>query len=163
MPSSWPSTHVAMKLSDHLTTDEVACRCGCGFGWSLNDLSFEVTKIFELIRLAVQHPLAIGSGCRCPSRNELVGGAKNSAHLRGTALDILTPYGKSRHELIVGAVLAGLVLEGLLDEAELPSTLAAVSERIRGIGVDERFVHIDVDKAVPRPAAWVYGKERRFV
>lgn len=152
-----------MKLSKYLSTQEVACRCGCGFGEQLMDTNMGVVKLFDLIREAVGHPLHIGSGCRCASRNELVGGAPNSAHLRGTALDISCGTGQQRYNLIIAAVLAALVVQGKLQENEMAPMLANVSETLRGLGVDSRFVHIDVDHEVPRPAAWTYGKERRFV
>lgn len=84
-------------LSLHLKYSEVRCRCGgrCDGG----HLRWEAVFLFERIRAACSKvsgrdcPIRINSGVRCELHNVMVGGAKGSQHLRGTALDLATPKG----------------------------------------------------------------------
>jgi len=125
-----------VALSDHFTTEEFACHCGCGYGSLPEHISVELISKLERIRRMVEQPVHINSGCRCIFHNEEVGGAKNSAHLRGTAADLsINPWsGFTRYQLLVAAVMA----------------------QVHGIGVSNTFIHVDMDKTVPRPAAWGY-------
>ena len=45
-------------------------------------------KILEPLRVAMGHPIKIGSGYRCPALNKAVGGVANSQHLTGQAADL---------------------------------------------------------------------------
>ena len=49
-----------------------------------------VTNVLDPLRLAWGHPIVVTSGYRCPKLNTRVGGAKNSQHLYGEAVDIRT-------------------------------------------------------------------------
>ena len=86
-----------MKLSKHLRSTEIECRCGCGFGSKFGDISCQVVEDFELIRKMVSKyrnedtPLTITSGCRCEEHNKAIGGAVQSRHLVCDALDIACP------------------------------------------------------------------------
>nr|DAM78247.1 MAG TPA: peptidase [Caudoviricetes sp.] len=53
-----------------------------------------VLHVLQPIRDALQKPLVVNSGYRCPELNELVGGKPTSQHLKGEAADIHTssPY-----------------------------------------------------------------------
>lgn len=77
------------KITEHLDESQVACKCGCGF----KSLSMRTAKAFEEIWNKFEVPLVISSACRCEKHNQAVGGAKNSQHVKGTALDIRTPEG----------------------------------------------------------------------
>lgn len=46
---------------------------------------------FECLRAAWGKPLVINSGYRTPAHNKRIGGAPNSAHLKGRATDIRMP------------------------------------------------------------------------
>ena len=74
-----------MKLSEHFTSEEFACKCGCNF----DSISPELIEVLEELRQVYQQPITINSGCRCPSWNEKVGGEKHSQHMEGTAADIV--------------------------------------------------------------------------
>jgi len=125
---------MGFRLSDHFTTDEFACRCGCGFGHREGDVSLALIDTLEEIRELIGRPIKIASGCRCEEHNRDCGGVENSAHLRGAAADIVVYGGEDRY-LVIGA---------------------AYEVGAFGIGVARSFVHVDVDVVLPRPAAWTY-------
>lgn len=83
------------QLSEHLKRTEVQCHCGCGFA----DMKPGMVHLFERIRaLCCQIkgrdvPIIVNSGCRCREHNKAIGGAKNSQHVRGNALDLRCPDG----------------------------------------------------------------------
>lgn len=110
-------------LSEHFSTLEFACSCGCGFGLEVDDVAPQLVALLEDLRArAGGRPIHINSGCRCPTRNREVGGVRNSQHLRGTAADI---------------VIAGMHPDEVADlvEAMLPNG---------GLGRYPSFTHLDV-------------------
>ena len=121
-------------LSPHFKREEFACGCGCGFGMNDGDVSEELLAILELVRLDASRPLKINSGCRCVYHNRAVGGVPDSAHTRGTAVDVAVYGGKDRHAIVEAALVHGA----------------------QGVGVASNFVHIDVDELLPRPSLWIY-------
>lgn len=127
-----PENH--MMLSAHFAKEEFACGCGCGFGLKEGDVDPELVQILENIREALNRPVKINSGCRCQYHNHAVGGVPNSAHTRGTAVDIAAYGGKDRYIIVETAALAGA----------------------HGIGVAPGFIHVDMDNTLPRPALWIY-------
>jgi hypothetical protein len=66
-----------------ITWRETVCKCGCGlnlttkFHNAINDLREEYGK-----------PIIVLSGARCAEHNAKVGGAKQSAHIEGRAVDV---------------------------------------------------------------------------
>ena len=50
-----------------------------------------VTLILQPLRDRIARPIVVLSGYRSPEVNAAVGGAKNSAHMRGQAADIIVP------------------------------------------------------------------------
>jgi len=90
------------KISKHLSYGEVVCKCGCGFGLAPDEFSPKMASLFEYVRayaclkLDVNDcPIEITSGCRCEKHNEEVGGAFDSYHKRGEAVDTHPPLGLS--------------------------------------------------------------------
>lgn len=83
------------RISENLKYSEVRCRCGgrCDGG----HLRWEIAMIFERIRRRCSEiagkeiPIFINSGVRCELHNTMVGGSKNSFHMKGMALDLRTP------------------------------------------------------------------------
>jgi uncharacterized protein YcbK (DUF882 family) len=71
-------------LSEHFSRAEFACHCGCGF----DDISLRLVSLLESLRVVLDEPIHVLSGCRCSKRNHDCGGVKDSQHLRGTAADI---------------------------------------------------------------------------
>lgn len=90
-----------MNISQHLTAKEVSCKCGCGYCSKPENFSCKTALAFEEIRRAVSEkigkdtPIIISSGCRCPEHNYNIGGAVNSRHMHGDALDLVCPEGIS--------------------------------------------------------------------
>ena len=75
-----------LKLSEHFTSDEFACKCGCGFDSPDPNLIF----VLECLRTVFNNkPITINSGCRCKFYNAKIKGTKNSQHLHGKAADIV--------------------------------------------------------------------------
>lgn len=107
------------NLSEHFTTREFACHCGCGFA----DISSELIDLLEAARYALNGAVTINCGCRCPSHNKAVGGVPGSQHIQGIAADI-TVSGKTPKQVYAWF------------DAQFPDTL--------GLGIYSTFVHVDV-------------------
>jgi hypothetical protein len=71
----------------YFKTSDAKCPC-CGLV-QLADNGY-IIKCADLIREYAGIPLTISSGYRCGSYNVKLGGAKNSKHVRGLALDFTT-------------------------------------------------------------------------
>lgn len=52
------------------------------------NLTHVACHILQPLREAMNEPIKIGSGYRCPALNAAVGGVKNSQHMTGEAVDI---------------------------------------------------------------------------
>lgn len=121
----------AGMVSAHLSWSELACRDRLRTPYPL-DYRADPSRLpalavaFEALRAAVGLPLVVLSAYRTPAHNRAVGGAKDSQHVQGRALDLLPPKGWT------------------------PTALAAVARelpQIRGVGLYGTFVHIDVRPA----------------
>ena len=75
-----------MKANKYFVEKEFACKCGCGT-MPQGQPNDELIDILCEIREHFGKPLIIKSGYRCKSHNEKVGGAKNSRHIVGDAVD----------------------------------------------------------------------------
>ncbi len=115
--------------SAHLSWSELACRDRIRTPYPLDwreTRAVELAEAFEALRAAVGLPLVVLSAYRTRAYNRAVGGAPNSQHLQGRALDLAPPDGWS------------------------PIALLAVTQdipAIRGLGLYDTFVHIDVRPA----------------
>ena len=108
------------KLSEHFTSEEFACHCGCGF----DQVDLQLIEELERIREAFgNRPIEVVSGCRCLKYNRNVGGARNSQHMLGTAADIR---------------ISGVSPQGVQDE------LKGHYYGRYGIGSYQTFTHFDV-------------------
>ena len=83
---------MATKLSEHFTVDEFQCNhCGkCIVDMRIIDLAEKVRAYLG------GYAMHVHCGYRCPAHNAASGGAKNSQHMYGRALDFhineLTPW-----------------------------------------------------------------------
>jgi len=116
-----------VKVSEHFTMAELACRCGCGkFNMDGLFLSF-----LGAVRLYYNAPMKITSGCRCTEHNARVGGAKDSAHVMGLAVDVHCDNGDDKYKLIEAAIYCGAT----------------------GIGIYSSWLHLDI-KPRTRQTLW---------
>lgn len=87
-----------MNLTDHFTLEEMIASREAAVH-SINnypppaiiDNLKRTAAVLELVRKVLNFPLHINSGYRSPEVNQLVGGAKNSAHMDGLAADVICP------------------------------------------------------------------------
>ena len=108
-------------LSRNFSRSEFACRC-CGKA----DIDPRLVDALQELRDLANAPIRVTSGYRCPEHNRVVGGAKQSRHLRGHAADI---------------VIKSLSVAGMYELAEQVAAF-----RNGGIGVypEQGFVHVDI-------------------
>lgn len=52
------------------------------------NLVYLAAYVLEPLRVAMKEPIKIGSGFRCEALNKAVGGASNSQHMKGQAVDL---------------------------------------------------------------------------
>ena len=55
-----------------------------------------VFNVLQPLRDAMQEPIKIGSGYRCPALNKAVGGVWNSQHMKGEAVDLCIDGDKAK-------------------------------------------------------------------
>lgn len=121
--------------SDHLTWDELACHDGTPYPKEWRESrAIPLSVEFENIRLIVGAPVKILSAYRSPTHNAEVGGAKNSQHMEGRALDLQPPKGWTVDKFYK------TIREYAGDERS----------KIYGLGKYPTFVHIDIR---PKPAS----------
>lgn len=108
---------------------EYACKCGC----SCKDVNPPIKALRAKIESALGVKLHINSAKRCERHNRAVGGAKNSQHVLGNALDITSPNHTAKQ---LHAELTRLHKSGVVN--------------IGGMGLYKSFVHIDTRAALAR-------------
>ena len=91
----------------------------------------ELVEKLQELRTELGQALIVNSGYRCPERNEQVGGAANSQHMKGTAADI---HLNNLH----------------YDIGEIAEKAKEIG--FTGIGLYNSFIHLDVREG--RPARW---------
>ena len=122
---------------EYFSVDELKCK-----GTDECEMDEGFMKKLEALRHEFNEPMIVSSGYRHESYNQVIGGAKNSPHLYGKAVDIVIS-GKSAYRLMKLAIQHGFT----------------------GIGVpqrgphEKRFLHIDTmenSDTHPRPWIWSY-------
>ena len=112
-----------MKISKNLTlveltTNQTAIRKGIDNTPSeevINNLKLVATKVFEPLREGLGQPIRISSGYRSPKINKAIGGAKNSQHITGEALD-LQGMGTLKNSQIFNYIKKNLTYDQLIWE-----------------------------------------------
>ena len=69
----------------------------------------------ELVRIALGRPIIITSGYRCPALNARVGGAANSAHTKGLAVDFHSSFGTPK-QICQRLIDSGVQFDKLIQE-----------------------------------------------
>ena len=125
------------QLTPHFSLEEMACHDGTPYPeeW-IEERLMPLLGAAEWIRNRCGFPLVVSSGYRTPSYNRRIGGAQNSQHIQGRAMD-LHPQGSLKTLQIVAGEARG---QGL----------------VVGIGYYADFVHID--QRIGRLATWYGGR-----
>ena len=121
----------------YFTEQELACK-----GTDECDMHPEFMEKLIAVREDYNEPMIITSGYRHLAYNDTIGGAKNSPHLYGRAVDV--------------KVVGGDALE--LIGAALRHGMTGIGVKQRG-DHDRRFIHIDdmpQSDTHPRPWIWSY-------
>jgi uncharacterized protein YcbK (DUF882 family) len=114
--------------SKHLSWKELACKDGTPYPeiWRTNR-AVKLSAVFEMIRSAFgDKPITVLSAYRTSIHNRSIGGARNSQHLEGRALDLKPPNGITPFNFY-------RVIKALAPDCG-----------IKGIGLYKTFVHIDI-------------------
>jgi uncharacterized protein YcbK (DUF882 family) len=115
------------KITQNFSLEEFKCKDGSDIPNSALLNITELARNLEVLRTAINKPIAITSGYRSPKYNAKIGGVKDSQHLRGTAADIKV---KAMTPKEVALVIEGLIESGKMKEG--------------GIGVYPTFTHYDI-------------------
>lgn len=97
-------------------------------------MSDDLLNKLDFARSLAGTPFKITSSWRSESHNKDVGGAKNSSHLRGTAVDISCNNSMNRFKIINALLDAGFTR----------------------IGIAKTFIHADVDEDNASEVIWLY-------
>lgn len=117
-----------MKITEHFIREEFDCKDGTPYPeeWIEKKLK-PLCKALEKIRIFLgDKPIHITSGYRTESHNKRIGGANNSQHLQGLAVDI-SPRRVTTKDL-------SEAIERLIADGDIPEG---------GIGIYSTFVHYD--------------------
>ena len=118
-----------IRVSPNFVLSEFQCRC-C----KAVKLHQRVLAILQLIREHYGRPLQVTSAYRCPKHNAAIGGAKDSDHLKGMAVDVAVPRRVGVEEMARTAKRFGATRTGIYES--------------------KRFVHVSIRRK--KPAQW-YG------
>jgi len=123
------------NITPHFTWEEARCHCGRCSGWgdgATQAAIRETATWAEKVRNALGNlPMRINSWYRCPAYNKAIGGASNSQHLLGKAIDFGTKT---------------------LSPRTVQSILRKRRDLVIGLGAYSGFTHID--RRDPPPATW---------
>lgn len=93
-----------------------------------------LVEMLDAAREIAGTPFRINSGLRTKQRNAEVGGAENSAHLTGHAVDIAASSSAQRFAIVNAALAVGF----------------------KRVGIAKTFVHLDTHPTHPQPSIWLY-------
>ena len=95
-------------------------------------MQWDLLVRLDRMRIRAGIPLVITSSYRSPERNDAVGGADDSAHMRGYAVDIRCNTSRNRFRVLRAAYL----------------------ENFNRIGVYATHVHVDCDPSLVGDVTW---------
>jgi uncharacterized protein YcbK (DUF882 family) len=120
----------------HFSQSEIACRgenteeCKKEFKKASKNINKTLTFL-QVLRYRWEEPLEVNSFFRCSVHNEKVGGAPNSYHVKGYAVDIDT--------------------SGWTIAKETRFIKLAESVGFKGVGIYDSFIHLDLREG---PLTW---------
>lgn len=117
-------------INKYFSNKEMSCNCGCG----LANVNIRTLKKLHRAREMAGVTFPVNSWCRCPKHNKAIGGRENSAHLRGTAIDIRVNSSDSHKRF---KIIEALIKVGF-----------------NRIGVYDWGIHVDDDQSLPKEQIW---------
>lgn len=119
--------------STHLTWTDLSCRDAARTPYPDTYLTdgrlSELAALFEEVRaLLGGQPLIVLSAYRTPAHNTAIGGAPNSQHVEGRALDLRPPVGMTPQQMA-----------DRVKQAKADGALASLG----GLGIYRTFCHLD--------------------
>lgn len=137
-----------MRPSAHLTWAELGCKDGSPYPREWRDTrGRELGRMFETIRAIYGRPMIVGSAYRTVEHNRRIGGARNSQHVQGRALDLYPPSG-------VSVTVFAKAIRDLAD-----AMVSEGADLIGGIGYYPTFVHVDTRGVIgDRLIVWWGGR-----
>lgn len=121
-----------MKLTTNFSLDEFKSKDGSEFPEEVIENIKKLAVNLQVIRDELKKPITINSGYRSPKHNKNIGGAKNSYHLTGLAVDISV---KDMTPKEVGKVIEELMDHGKITKGGLKVYSGWVHYDIRGVKV----------------------------
>jgi hypothetical protein len=136
--------------STHLTWSELACKDGTAYpdAFLTDGRLSELAALFEEVRaLLGGEPLTVLSAYRTPAHNRTIGGAPNSQHVQGRAIDFTHAH------------LSPSAVQTRLKQAKAEGLLPSLG----GLGSYRTFTHIDTrtPPAGRSLIAWAGGAQRK--
>ena len=99
----------------------------CNPSCSIEDMDQDFLNLLD-------DPLVLNCAYRSKEHDKAKGRSGNSAHTEGLAVDIRCASGPNRMKIL----------------------RAAIALRIRRIGIDGNFIHVDASKTLPQDTIWTY-------
>lgn len=96
-------------------------------------LQIQFVMFLDMARDEAKIPFVLTSGFRTKEQNDAVGGAENSAHLRGVAVDIRCHTDQNRYKVISALLKVGL----------------------NRIGIYDDHIHVDADATLGQSVIWL--------
>ena len=115
-----------MQVTKNFNLNEFNSKCGRPMPENIKKNIIELINNLQVIRDEVKVPISITSGYRSPEHNAKVKGAKDSQHVKGTAVDFKVQGLKPKE--------VSLIVERLIKEGKIKQG---------GIGIYPSWVHYD--------------------
>lgn len=136
----------------HYHPSAFACPC-CGAGADL--MWPDLIGDLEALCTRIDDRLVVMSGYRCPGYHRRIGGARDSLHHRGGAVDVICHGAGERAEVVRHALDLGLTVGVGRRHLHLEGT--------RGDGAPGLYpIHRSRVLPIPAEAPWLRGREERF-
>ena len=115
-----------MQVTKNFNLNEFNSKCGRPMPENIKKNIIEMIHNLQVIRDEVKVPISITSGYRSPEHNAKVKGAKDSQHVKGTAVDFKVQGLKPKE--------VALIVERLIKDGKIKQG---------GIGIYPSWVHYD--------------------
>lgn len=116
-----------MQVTKNFNLNEFNSKCGRPMPENIKKNIIEMIHNLQVIRDEVKVPISITSGYRSPEHNAKVKGAKDSQHVKGTAVDFKVQGLKPKE--------VALIVERLIKDGKIKQG---------GIGIYPSWVHYDI-------------------